>query len=60
MGVWHEGRVSAFRAITNLWRQLSLPLLLARSQSDMRLLKHYESGLPAWAIVLPSYGLFYR
>jgi hypothetical protein len=26
----------------------------------MRLLKHYESGLPAWAIVLPSYGLFYR
>jgi hypothetical protein len=26
----------------------------------MRLLKHYESGLPAWAIWLPSYGLFYR
>ena len=26
----------------------------------MRLLKHYESGLPAWAVVLPSYGVFYR
>lgn len=31
-----------------------------RSQGDMRLLKHYESGLPAWAVVLPSYGMFYR
>ena len=26
----------------------------------MRLLKLYESGLPAWAIFLPSYGLWYR
>jgi hypothetical protein len=34
----------------------TLPLL----QSDMRLLKHYESGLPVWAVWLPSYGLFYR
>ena len=29
-------------------------------QSDLRLLKMYESGLPAWAVFLPSYGLFYR
>ncbi|KAI8470479.1 MAG: hypothetical protein J3K34DRAFT_256674 [Monoraphidium minutum] len=38
-----------------------LPVALARLvKGDMRLLKHYESGLPAWAVVLPSYGLFYR
>jgi hypothetical protein len=27
---------------------------------DERLLKLYESGIPAWAIFLPSYGLWYR
>ena len=26
----------------------------------MRLLKMYESGLPAWAVFLPRYGLWYR
>lgn len=26
----------------------------------MRMLKLYESGLPAWAVFLPSYGLWYR
>ncbi len=26
----------------------------------MRLLKLYESGLPSWAVFLPSYGLWYR
>lgn len=26
-------------------------------QSDVRLLKLYESGLPAWAVFLPSYGV---
>lgn len=26
----------------------------------MRLLKMYESGLPAWACFLPRYGLWYR
>ena len=26
----------------------------------MRLLQLYESGLPAWAVFLPSYGLYYR
>lgn len=29
-------------------------------QSDLRLLKMYESGLPPWAVMLPQYGLFYR
>lgn len=27
---------------------------------DERLLKLYESGIPAWAIFLPSYGFWYR
>ena len=26
----------------------------------MRLLKLYESGLPSWAVFLPSYGFYYR
>jgi hypothetical protein len=30
------------------------------SKSNVRLLKLYESGLPGWAIWLPSYGLWYR
>jgi hypothetical protein len=29
-------------------------------QHDERLLKLYESGLPAWAIYAPLYGLWYR
>lgn len=29
-------------------------------QNDERLLKLYESGLPVWAIFLPTYGLYYR
>ncbi|MEW5299613.1 MAG: hypothetical protein WDW36_002609 [Sanguina aurantia] len=29
-------------------------------QSDMRLLKLYESGIPSWAVLLPSYGIWYR
>jgi hypothetical protein len=28
--------------------------------SEVRLLKLYESGLPGWAVMLPSYGLWYR
>ncbi len=31
-----------------------------RWQGDERLLKLYESGLPAWAIYMPLYGLPYR
>ena len=29
-------------------------------QEDERLLKLYESGLPAWAIYAPQYGIWYR
>jgi len=29
-------------------------------QSDERLLKLYESGLPGWAIYAPQYGVWYR
>lgn len=29
-------------------------------QGDERLLKLYESGLPAWAIYAPQYGMWYR
>ena len=29
-------------------------------QGDERLLKLYESGLPAWAIYAPQYGVWYR
>jgi hypothetical protein len=29
-------------------------------QIGIHLLKLYESGLPAWAVMLPSYGLWYR
>jgi hypothetical protein len=31
-----------------------------QSDANVHLLKLYESGLPAWAVVLPSYGLWYR
>lgn len=29
-------------------------------QNNEKLLKLYESGLPVWAIFLPTYGLYYR
>ena len=29
-------------------------------QNNESLLKLYESGLPVWAIFLPTYGLYYR
>lgn len=31
-----------------------------QNPNNVHLLKLYESGLPAWAVVLPSYGLWYR
>lgn len=34
--------------------------MLLPVQADMRLLKMYESGLPAWAVFLARYGLWYR
>lgn len=35
-------------------------MLCCAVQSNVRLLKLYESGLPGWAVLLPSYGLWYR
>ncbi|KAL0054238.1 hypothetical protein WJX82_005935 [Trebouxia sp. C0006] len=37
---------------------MSLPL--SAINNNERLLKLYESGLPVWAIFLPTYGLYYR
>lgn len=36
------------------------PAFLPYCQGNERLLKRYESGLPAWAIYLPQFGFFYR
>ncbi len=45
------------------WRRGSeqcLPSTCVHAQSNERLLKLYESGLPAWAIYMPLYRLPYR
>jgi hypothetical protein len=39
---------------------LLLLVVACQNPSNVHLLKLYESGLPAWAVVLPSYGLWYR
>ncbi|KAL3156757.1 hypothetical protein ABBQ38_001032 [Trebouxia sp. C0009 RCD-2024] len=39
---------------------LHLHSYTATVQNNERLLKLYESGLPVWAIFLPTYGLYYR
>eukprot|EP00798_Chlamydomonas_sp_ICE-L_P014123 gene14123-20079_t len=36
------------------------PVLRRFVKSDLRLLRLYESGLPPWAVFLPSYGFWYR
>ncbi|KAG2491299.1 hypothetical protein HYH03_010305 [Edaphochlamys debaryana] len=53
----------SYRAVTLVlsFRDPMLPTELRRFvKSDLRLLKMYESGLPPWAVLLPSYGLPYR
>jgi hypothetical protein len=38
-----------------------LPFALERVVADdPKLLRHYERGLPSWAVFMPSYGLPYR
>jgi hypothetical protein len=39
---------------------LLLFVVACQNPSNVHLLKLYESGLPPWAVVLPSYGLWYR
>ncbi|GLC45031.1 hypothetical protein PLESTB_001461200 [Pleodorina starrii] len=54
---------AAYRSNTVVlsFRDPFLPQELRRFvKSDMRLLKLYESGLPAWAVFMPCYGLPYR
>lgn len=55
LGPMHDGKHTV-----QTCNQPTTPRAGAPVQSDMRLLKLYESGLPAWAIFLPSYGLWYR
>jgi hypothetical protein len=54
VSVYHHGDAS------HLQGYLCLPALLLQNPSNVHLLKLYESGLPAWAVVLPAYGLWYR
>lgn len=49
------------RTVIMTFTDPTLPQQLGRClKDDVHLLKLYESGLPAWAIFLPSYGLWYR
>ena len=51
----------SFRSITAEWTDAHVPCaLLSVFEQDERLLKMYESGLPTWAVFLPSYGFYYR
>jgi hypothetical protein len=54
-------RVFPFRQLTAYWTDPQLPCALAPTVlANDRLLKVYESGIPAWAIFMPSCGLWYR
>jgi hypothetical protein len=51
----------SFRSITAEWTDVHVPCaLLPVFEQDEHLLKMYESGLPTWAMFLPSYGFYYR
>lgn len=53
--------VYKYRTVTFNFEDPSLPGVLQPAiNSNERLLKLYESGLPVWAIFLPTYGLYYR
>ncbi len=50
-----------YRTVVLNWTDPRLPgLLRPIIQENERLLKLYESGLPAWAVYFPQWGLFYR
>lgn len=54
-------RVYSFRTISAEWMNVHVPCaLLPVFEHEERLLKMYESGLPAWSMFLPAYGLYYR
>ncbi|DBA96502.1 TPA: hypothetical protein ACH3X1_015380 [Trebouxia sp. C0004] len=53
--------VYKYRTVTFNFEDPSLPGVLQPAiNNNERLLKLYESGLPVWAIFLPTYGLYYR
>lgn len=50
-----------YRTVTFNFKDPLLPGVLEPAiNNNERLLKLYESGLPVWAIFLPTYGLYYR
>ena len=58
-------RTYAYRTISAEFSNPHIPCVLApvfkqRTPQSERLLKMYESGLPSWAMFLPSYGGYYR
>jgi hypothetical protein len=54
-------QVFDFRQITLTFEDADLPQSLRPViESNEKLLKLYESGLPVWAIVMPYYGFYYR
>jgi hypothetical protein len=56
-----RGRDFRYRTVVLHWSDARVPgMLRPVIQGNERLLKLYESGLPAWAIYAPQYGLFYR
>ena len=60
-----ELKTYAYRTIAADFANPHVPCALApvfkqHSQGSERLLKMVESGLPSWAMFLPSYGMYYR
>lgn len=54
-------RVYRYRTVVLNWTDQRLPgMLRPIIQGNERLLRLHESGLPAWAVYAPQYGLFYR
>ena len=54
-----------YRTITAEFTSPHVPCVLGavfkqHTRQSERLLKMYESGLPSWAMFLPSYGMYYR
>ncbi|KAL4427891.1 hypothetical protein ABPG75_001980 [Micractinium tetrahymenae] len=54
-------RVYKYRTVVLHWTDPRLPgMLRPIIQGNERLLRLHESGLPAWAVYAPQYGLYYR
>jgi hypothetical protein len=56
-------KIYSYRTITAEFTDPHVPCVLApvfKQDSHEQLLRMYESGLPTWAMFLPSYGMYYR